>query len=168
MKDPRQRQAYDKTLGRPVVIQDPGKQDPRSMADRLHKVGVGKMDSGDYEGAVDAFKRAVHYHEDAEYYYLKGKAESQVNRLHKESVASLQKAIAKNPRNPKYYVELANLFSGYGLQTRAKTVLEKAQQLFPTNREIIEMVQGAMPGKEKKVACLVDYSARRREIDFEI
>lgn len=155
LKDPRQRKAYDQTLEQPAAAREPAQKDPRSMAENYFKTGMGKYESGDYQAAVEAFKRAVHYQEEAEYYYYKGMAESHINKLHKESVVSLQKAVAKNPRNAKYYAELAKLFSGYGLHTRARTVIEKAVQLFPGNKEILTLARQLAPEKDSKKSGLL-------------
>ena len=157
LKDSKQRQAYDKTLNQPAAAREPARQDPRSLGEKFFKSGMGHFEGGKYQEAVEAFKRAVHYQEEAEYYYYKGMAESHITKLHKESVVSLQKAVAKNPRNAKYYVELARLFSGYGLHTRARTVVEKAAQPFPQNREVQALArQMAAPAdKDQKKSGLL-------------
>ncbi len=161
LKNPTQRAQYDSTLSAVVKKADENA-DPASLALKFFKTGQAKMDRTDFEGALDAFNKAVHYRQDPEYYYHKALAEKQLPKLQKDAVNSLQKAIAKNPRNPKYYLQLARFFIDFGLNVRARTVVEKAASLFPRNEEIQELARELNPEKYKKGGLLGNLFGRKK------
>ena len=150
LKDPHQREQYNKTLSSPPPKPSETSQNPKDLARKYFQTGQAKLSQSKPEEAVEAFKRAVHYHEDPEYYYHKGLAEARVKRLQKDAVGSIQKAIAKSPKNPKYYIQLAKLFVDFGMPARARTVADKASELFPANAEVRELATTMNPDKDKK------------------
>lgn len=160
LKKPTHRAQYDTTLSAPKTAAE--SQDPATLAQKLFKTGLAKMERMDYEGALAALKKAVHYREDPEYYYHKALVEQQLPKMQKEAVASLQKAVARNPRNPKYYIQLARFFTEYGLHVRARTVAEKAASLFPQNEEVQLLARELNPDKNKKGGLLGNLFGRKK------
>jgi len=160
LKNPAQRAQYDSTLSAPKVpLED---KDPTILAKKLFNTGQAKLERGDFEGALTAFKMAVHYREDPEYYYHKALAEKQLPKMQKEAIGSLQKAVARNPRNPKYYLQLAHFFTEFGLHVRARTVAEKAASLFPQNEEVQALAGELNPDKSKKGGLLGNLFGRKK------
>ncbi len=152
LKDVRLRAKYDQSMRFPS--QETAREDPRQTALKYHKSGVAAYNQTDYQAALEHFKRALYYHEDAETYYFKALAESKMPKLRKESVASMQKAVSLQPKNSAYYWQLAKLFLDYGLKIRARTVLEKAVERFPQNRELLALFHEVEPEKAKKSGLL--------------
>ena len=149
LKDPKQRAKYDKTLTQQHQAKT-NTADADTMGRRYFQSGMTRYQGGDHVAAVEAFKRAVYYKEEAEYYYYKAMAESHVTRLRKDAVGSIQKAIAKNPRVAKYHILLVQLFIEFGLVTRARTSIDKASSLFPNDEQILELGRQVNPDKYKK------------------
>lgn len=163
LKNPENRKRYESKPSRsPAPTAAKPDVDPATETKKFYKIGHVKSQQGDYPAAVEAFKRAIHFREDPEFFYQKGLAEARVKKLQKDAVASMQKAIALNPKNPKYYHSLASMFFEFGLPTRAKTVLEKAMQLFPANQEIQDLARTHFPEKFKKTSLFGGLFGKRK------
>jgi len=152
LKNDKQRQRYDKSLfASPAAINKKrSTEDPTEMVRKYYKAGMAKVSQGQYEAAVDFFKRAIHYQPDAEFYFQKGLAEAHLPRLKKEAVGSLQKAMELKPGMVKYQVHLVKILMDFGLLARAKVYLEKALTRFPDNEELLEIGRQIDPKKYKK------------------
>jgi curved DNA-binding protein CbpA len=155
LKDEKQRKRYDKRfrsgLGyRSKASEEEVREDPATMVRKYYQSGMTRLKQGQYEAAVESFKRAIHYQEDAEFYFQKAQAESQVPRLHKEAVNSLQRAIAIKPAERKYHENLVEQLITYGLNTRAKVYLDKALARFPDDEKLLELGRELDPKKYKK------------------
>jgi len=148
LKDPKQREKYDKTLRN--APGDTQRQDPDAAAMKCQKAGLALLNQKDYEGAVDRLNRAVYYREDAESYYLKGTAESHLPTRRKDAVASLQKAIELNPKVDKYYVGLARALLEFGLTIRAHAIAQKGLTRFPQHPELSALARASEPEQAKK------------------
>ncbi len=149
LKDAKQRAKYDKTLSQQHQAKS-NIADAATLARRYYQTGLSRFQANDFPGAVEAFKRAVHYKEDAEYFFHKAQAEFHVPRLRKEAVSSIQKAIAKNSGVAKYHVLLVNLFTEFGLMSRARNSLEHALALFPNDEALHALVHKVHPEKTQK------------------
>lgn len=140
LKDPKLRERYDKGMG----VRGgggAGSDSPFEQAKRYHQTGVQLYQKGQFEQAVESFKRANHFREDAETHYYKGMAESKVPTLKREASESFSAAIKLEPRRPKYVVAQIALFERYGLKARARGVAESGLKKFPGNAEIKEALK---------------------------
>lgn len=150
LKDPKLRGAYDRRLTRTGGQAQRTTEDPTVMVRKYYKSGVTRMSNGQYQEAVDCFKRAIHYQQDPEFYFQKGLAESKIPKLKKDAVASFQRAIELKPQNPKYHLQMVTALHEFGLATRAKVYLEKALERFPQNDELQQLAMAIDPKKYKK------------------
>lgn len=153
LKNTKQRARYDKLLGRnmgPQQQRSASNEDPAVLVRKFYKAGLAKVQQGQFEQAVDCFKRAIHYQPDPEFFFQKGSAEAQVSRFRKDAVASLQKAIEMKPGQLKYHVKMVNTLVGFGLVARAKVYLEKALSHFPEEESLLEIGREIDPKKYKK------------------
>ena len=153
LKDDRLRAKYDKSLAAPQKPRT--SETPDELSKKYHNAGVQRYNQGQHEAAVDCFKRAVHYRDNAESHYYKGLAESQLPRLRKDAVSSLQAAVQKNGRNPKYHLQLAKTLLEFGLKVRAKAVIDKALPMFPNNRELVTLARELEPQTASKKGGLL-------------
>ncbi|MDJ0834913.1 MAG: DnaJ domain-containing protein [Acidobacteriota bacterium] len=150
LKDPRLRARYDRKLKAPTTRQTSSlNEDPLVLARKYFETGITRSGSGQHEAAVECFKRANHYKEDAETYFRLAVAESNVTRLHRDSVAHFQKAIGMKPGVMKYHTEFIKALRTFGLNTRAKVALDKAFEQFPQNSELLEIGRELDPKRYK-------------------
>ncbi|CAM2008494.1 J domain-containing protein [Acanthopleuribacter pedis] len=151
LKDPRQREKYDKTLdlgapaGRPQVDES-----NEARAARYLKMGQMRYEKNLYDQAVEALKRAVYFQETAEGWFYKGLAEIKVSGMGKEGVRSLERAISMDSRNGSYYAALVRSLMHFGLKTRARNALQKGLQMAPGDRELRALAREMEPEEVQK------------------
>ena len=125
-------------------------EDNREMAQKYFKAGMKKFHQMAFDQAIECFKRSVHYHPTAEAFFQKGMAETKERRFHKESVQSMQKAIQLNGKKVEYRLQLARTLVHFGMNTRAKTVVEAGLSVFPEDKELLDLDHQLNPDKYKK------------------
>jgi DnaJ-class molecular chaperone len=152
LKDPKLRAQYDRRLQHnPQYGQSSrGREDPATMARKYFETGNQRFEAGQFEPAVEAYRRAVHLKADPEYLYRQACAESKVNRLHRDSVAHFESAIKARPRTLKYHLGYLEALRAFGLNHRARQVLETAVGLFPGNEDLLAIGRELDPKKYKQ------------------
>ena len=152
LKDPRLRTQYDrkvKMLATKRPDSNPANEDPQTLAKKYFDTGITRLRSEQHDAAIECFKRANHYKEDAETTFQLAFAESKLNRFHREAVLHFQKAIAMKPDAIKYHMEFIQALRTFGLNTRAKIALDKAFEQFPRSEELLAVGQELDPKRYK-------------------
>jgi len=152
LKDPKQRDKYDKTLSSPAGSRDEVSKE--SQFQNYYRAGVNRYNNRQYEHAVEFMKKAVFCKPHAEAYYYKGSAESRVPRRKKDAVDSLQKAVEMDPFNAKYLKAYAKLLYDVGLRARAKAAVRKALELLPDDSMMLNLMDELEPESDKKSGIL--------------
>ncbi len=153
LKDPKLRSQYDRRLQqmpRSSIQAAKTRVDPATLAKKYFEAGVQRFDAGQFEQAVDCFKRANHLRQDPEGYYRQALAESKINRMHRDAVANFEKAISLRPRTLKYRVGYIEALRAFGLNYKARQILEKAVEQFPGNEELLAIGRELDPKKYKQ------------------
>ena len=148
LKDSKQRSKYDRRLQ--STPESPAQaQDPAILAEKYFSAGVTRSQQKQYEAAIECFKRANHYFEDAETFYRLGLAESNSEKHKRNAVSHLQKAVQLRPDKAKYHVAVLKLYMDLGMINRAKSGLEKPLSLFPEDEELRALARTIDPKKYK-------------------
>jgi len=153
LKDPKLRAQYDRRLQHTSKLgggSQPGREDPATQAKKYFEAGNQKFDAGQFEQAVEAYRRAVHLRSDPEYIYRQACAEAKVNRMHRDSVKNFEKAIQARPRTLKYHLGYLEALRAFGLNHRARQTLDKALAQFPGNEDLLAIGQELDPKKYKQ------------------
>jgi curved DNA-binding protein CbpA len=125
-------------------------EDPRAIGKRYFENGLKKAEANQVELAIESFKRSIYYFPTAEAYFHKGLVELKEKRYHREAIQSFQEAIKKSPKRVEYRLQLAKAFEGFGMKTRAASVIEQALVAFPENPKLLAMDEALNPEKYKK------------------
>lgn len=131
----------------PAAGQD---KDPKQVAKQYFEAGLKKSEANQVEQAVECFKRSLYYFPTAEAHFHKGMVELKDKRFHRDAVHSLQEAVKQAPSRVEYRMQLAKAFEGFGMKTRASSVLEQALKAFPGNQKLLAMDERINPEKYKK------------------
>lgn len=124
--------------------------DPKQVAKQYFEAGQKKAEANQIEQAVECFKRSIYYFPTAEAHFHKGMVELKDKRFHRDSIQSLQEAVKQAPSRVEYRLQLAKAFEGFGMRTRASSVLEQALKTFPGNQKLLAMDEQINPEKYKK------------------
>jgi tetratricopeptide (TPR) repeat protein len=95
------------------------------------------------EDALPFFARAVHYNPKvARYHSYYGKALSSDAKQRHKAEAEMQTALKLDPNNATFRLILAEFFIQFNLLKRAEGELKRLLELFPDNREALELLDG--------------------------
>jgi curved DNA-binding protein CbpA len=171
LRDPRDRATYDSKLNarapappkadaattrRAVAERADAKTTPRVFADPALKPeyraeenfqqGLASLQRDDSKAAALYFGEAVRLApQQARYRAFYGRALTANPQTRRQAESELRAAVGLDPRNPAYYVALAELYVAVGLQRRAEGELERALALDPKHdgaRQMLERMKG--------------------------
>ena len=135
LSSPVEKARYDGTLS---VAPPKPRTDHREAARAKFQEGKSALGKGLYEDAAVLFGQAVYLDKSvASYHFCLGTAYAKQNKYH-EAVAAINAALEIEPRNADYIAELGHLFLRLGFKSRARSILEKAIRLDPSNKRALD------------------------------
>jgi tetratricopeptide (TPR) repeat protein len=136
-------------------------------AEEIYGAGVALYDSGEYEKAIEAYKRAIHLNPDfEESYYRLGMAYSSLGR-YKEAVEAYNRAVRLKPDYAAVYENLGHAFSNLAQYEKAIKAFRKAIELAPDNIEPYFALGNAYfnSGKEEEAINTYEAAIQRKPDD---
>ena len=145
LKDPVQRQAYDKLLS-----QRSG-QLPGEMQKRLAQRVIAEQNftkakelsaTGDYYGAIVLLRQAVEFAPDhAQAWYVLGQCQERNPKWRREAAESYQRSLSIDPNNVDALISLGDLYKSEGLASRAQACYEDVLKITPENQQAKSRLQ---------------------------
>jgi Tfp pilus assembly protein PilF len=145
LKDPVQRQAYDKLLS-----QRSG-QLPGEMQKRLTQRVIAEQNftkakelsaSGDYYGAIVLLRQAVEFAPDhAQAWYVLGQCQERNPKWRRDAAESYQRSLSIDPNNVDALISLGDLYKVEGLASRAQACYEDVLKITPDNQQAKSRLQ---------------------------
>jgi curved DNA-binding protein CbpA len=119
---------------------------PEYRAEENFQQGLAALKRDDMKAAALYFGEAVRLApQQARYRAFYGRALTANPQTRRQAEVELRAAVGLDPRNPSYYVALAELYAAVGLQRRAEGELERALALDPKHdgaRQMLERMKG--------------------------
>ena len=135
LSNPAEKTRYDSTL---YVRPPKPETDHREAALAKFQEGKTALKKGRFEDAAVLFGQAVYLDNTvASYHFCLGTAYAKQNKFH-EAVTAINTALGIEPLNADYTAELGHLFLRLGFKSRAKSTLEKAVRLDPSNKRAFD------------------------------
>lgn len=145
----RGRAEYDVSLTRPKDAP------PAEIAKMAFAQALERYEQRDYHQAVELLRTAVyHVPDDARYHAALAMALAKNPNWVRDAIQAAERATQLAPKNPAYYVELAELLLSQGLKLRARYPAETAARLAPNDPRVQQLVAelglggGEPPGSE--------------------
>lgn len=145
LKDPVQRQAYDKLLS-----QRSGEL-PGEMQKRLTQRVIAEQNftkakelsaSSDYYGAIVLLRQAVEFAPDhAQAWYVLGQCQERNPKWRREAAESYQRSLSIDPNNVDALISLGDLYKAEGLASRAQACYEDVLKITPDNQQAKSRLQ---------------------------
>ena len=145
VKDPVQRQAYDK------LLQQRSGQLPGEMQKRLTQRVIAEQNftrakelsaSGDYYGAIVLLRQAVEFAPDhAQAWYVLGQCQERNPKWRREAAESYQRSLSIDPNNVDALISLGDLYKAEGLASRAQACYEDVIKITPDNQQAKSRLQ---------------------------
>jgi TolA-binding protein len=139
LKDPVQRQAYDK------LLQQRSGQMPGELQQRLTQRVIAEQNftkardlsaAGDYYGAIVLLRQAVEFAPDhASAWYLLGQCQERNPKWRRDAAESYQRALSIDPNNVDALISLGDLYKAEGLASRAQICYEDVLKITPENQQ---------------------------------
>jgi DnaJ-class molecular chaperone len=125
------RRDYDASLEKPKASA------PEELAWESYGNGLKKLESRDYQDAMELFRTAVQLlPKEAKFHAALAKVLVKNPHWVREGIQSLERATQLAPKNATYHAELAELFHSQGLKLRARRELEAAEKLAPADGDV--------------------------------
>jgi tetratricopeptide (TPR) repeat protein len=138
-------------------------QEPADV-EQIYQAGVSYYESGDYEKAIEAYKRAIQLAPaSVDSYYHLGMAFSSLGRF-KEAIKAYNSAIRLRPEYAVAYYNLGHAYSNLREHEKAVRAFQRAIQYEPDNVEAYFALGNAYidSGKEEKAINTLEAAIRRR------
>ena len=146
-----------------VVAQKTVSQEPAD-AEQIYQAGVSYYESGDYEKAIEAYKRAIQLDPASmNFYYHLGMAFSSLGRF-KEAIQAYNSAIRLGPEYAAAYYNLGHAYSNLKQYEKAIRAFQRAIQYEPDHVEAYFALGNAYvdSGKEEKAIDTFEAAIRRK------
>ena len=146
-----------------VAAQKKVSQEPADV-EQIYQAGVSYYESGDYEKAIEAYKRAIQLEPgSADSHYHLGMAFSSLGRF-KEAIQAYNGAIRIKPEYAAAYYNLGHAYSNLKQYEKAIRAFQRAIQYEPDNVEAYFALGNAYidSGKEEKAINTLEAVIRRR------
>ena len=145
LKDPVQRQAYDK------LMQQRSTQLPGEMQKRLTQQVIAEQNfakardlsaAGDYYGAIVLLRQAVEFAPDhAQAWYVLGQCQERNPKWRRDAAESYQRSLSLDPNNVDALISLGDLYRIEGLASRAQSCYEDVLKITPDNQQAQSRLQ---------------------------
>ena len=144
--------------GQRTVSQEP------ADVEQIYQAGVSYYESGDYEKAIEAYKRAIQLNPGSmDFYYHLGMAFSSLGR-YKEAVQAYSSAIRLRPEYAAAYYNLGHAYSNLKQYEKAIRAFQRAIQYEPDHIEAYFALGNAYidSGKEEKAINTLEAAIQRK------
>ncbi|HUJ12197.1 MAG TPA: tetratricopeptide repeat protein [Thermoanaerobaculia bacterium] len=152
LRDPVQRQAYDKLLQQRST--QPGELQKRLTQRVIAEQNFGKARelsaAGDYYGAIVMLRQAVEFAPDhGAAWYLLGQCQERNPKWRRDAAEAYQRSLSIDPNNVDALISLGDLYRSEGLASRAQTCYEDVLKISPDNQQATSRLQqmGALKKK---------------------
>ena len=138
-----------------------------ATAEEARRAGIALYDTGEYEKAIEAFKRAVQLAPDSEEsHYRLGLAYGSLGR-YKEAVEAYNRAVRINPDYAAVYQNLGHAYSNLSQYSKAITAFRKAIQFAPDDVQTYFALGNAYfdSGKAEKAILTYEAAIQRKPDD---
>ena len=153
LSDQVKRDTYDLALARELTKSNAAGEASQNAAaskdnaENQYDEGMKRMKEGNFWGAEEAFRWALHLDpKNAEYSFRRAQALSRIPRRGHDAEESYTKAIKMAPGKTEYYMELGNFYERLGLKTKALNAYQNALRLEPNSDKIKQTMKKLSDG----------------------